>query len=70
MKHFDKNRVIHTVLGIGVFTVAMVLLAPILLIFTESKDGSITIWNFVGIAYLLTVVWLAERWNKYHKSNG
>ena len=30
----------------------VVLAAPCLLTFSEDQDGSITIWNFVGLAWL------------------
>lgn len=32
--------------------VAVVLCAPVLLLFTESKDGGVTVWNYVGLLYL------------------
>lgn len=30
--------------------------APVLLIFSTGKDGQHTVWNFVGIAYLLLLI--------------
>ena len=68
MSKINKIKVWHALISVAVIIVVMVLLSPILLIFTESKDGSITIWNFVGIAYLLMVVWLGGRVNKYYKA--
>lgn len=68
MSKINKIKVWHALISVAVIIVVMVLLSPILLIFTESKDGSITIWNFVGIAYLLMVVWLGDRVNKYYKA--
>lgn len=40
-----------------IYLFVLVLFAPVLLIITEGPDGVITIWNFVGIAYLLA--WVA-----------
>lgn len=68
MAKFSKVRLLHALISVAIMAVVLVLLSPILLIFTESKEGSITIWNFVGIAYLLLIVWLAEKANKYYKA--
>ena len=40
-----------------IYLIVLVLFAPVLLIITEGPDGGITIWNFVGIAYLMA--WVA-----------
>lgn len=40
-----------------IYLFVLVLFAPVLLIITEGPDSGITIWNFVGIAYLLA--WVA-----------
>ena len=40
-----------------IYLLVVVLFTPVLLIITEGPDGGITIWNFVGIAYLLA--WVA-----------
>lgn len=40
-----------------IYLFVLVLFAPVLLIITEGPDGGITIWNYVGIAYLLA--WVA-----------
>lgn len=66
MAKISKIKVLHALISVAVMVVIMVLLSPILLIFTESKDGSITIWNFVGIAYLLMVVGLAYKVNEHY----
>ena len=58
MKQIDFDKVLCTLAIIGLFIVMMIVLSPCLLIFTESKDGGITIWNFVGIAYMLGIVWI------------
>lgn len=68
MAKFSKVKLLHALISVAIMAVVLVLLSPILLIFTESKEGCITIWNFVGIGYLLLIMWLAERVNKYYKS--
>ena len=40
-----------------IYFFVLVLFAPVLLIINEGPDGGITIWNFVGIAYLMA--WVA-----------
>lgn len=40
-----------------IYLFVLVLFAPVLLIVSEGPDGGITIWNFVGITYLLA--WVA-----------
>lgn len=58
MKQIDFDKVLVIIFAIAAWLVVMILLSPCLLIFTEGKDGGITIWNFVGIAYLLGVIWI------------
>lgn len=70
MKQIDFNKVLGIILAIGAWLIVMILLSPCLLIFTESKDGSITIWNFVGIAYLLGVVGIISYTINRHNGNG
>ena len=41
-----------------IYLLVVVLFAPVLLIINEGPDGGITIWNFVGIAYLMA--WVAD----------
>ena len=65
--YFSKIRILHTMITIAVGIVVVVLLSPTLLIFSEGKDGSITIWNFVGIGHLLLIVWLAGKVNGHFK---
>ena len=47
----------------AVIFAAMLVFSPCLLIFTESRGGDITVWNFVGLAYLLLLVWICKRTN-------
>ena len=50
------SKVIEFVLISGIFAVLFILCLPTLLIFSEGHDGGITVWNFVGIAWLLMLV--------------
>lgn len=68
MKKF--NSVLGTIIAIAAWLVVMILLSPCLLIFSEGKDGGITIWNFVGIAYLLGVIGIVSYAVKKHNNNG
>lgn len=66
MKKFNKAHLIHILLSLGVMATVMILLSPILLIFTEGRDGSITVWNFVGIAYLLGIICIIGYTRKHY----
>lgn len=70
MKQFDFNSVLRIIIAIAAWLVVMILLSPCLLIFTEGKDGGITVWNFVGIAYLLGVIGIVGYSIKKHKDDG
>lgn len=70
MKQFDFNSVLRIIIAIAAWLVVMILLSPCLLIFTEGKDGGITVWNFVGIAYLLGVIGIVGYAIKKHKDDG
>lgn len=69
MKQIDTNKVLGIIIAIAAWLVVMILLSPCLLIFTEGKDGGITVWNFVGIAYLLGVIGIVGYAIKQHKTN-
>ena len=69
MKQIDITKVLRTLLAVAVLFVAMIPLSPCLLVFTEGKDGGITIWNFVGIAYILGVIAIIWFINKRHQDN-
>lgn len=61
MKNGDHmGKVIEFVLTAGVFAVLFIICLPTLLIFSEGHDGGITVWNFVGIAWLLILVKIAH----------
>lgn len=66
MKKFNKAHLIHILLSLGVMATVMILMSPILLIFTEGRDGSITVWNFVGIAYLLGIICIIGYTRKHY----
>ena len=54
------SNVIEFVLTAGFFAVLFIICLPTLLIFSEGHDGEITVWNFVGIAWLLILVKIAH----------
>lgn len=41
--------------------ISIIAIAPCMLILTEGEDGSITIWNFVGLAYLIVLCWAVDK---------
>ena len=69
MKQIDITKVLRTLLAVAVMLVAMILLSPCLLVFTEGKDGGITVWNFVGIAYIIGVIAIVWLINKKHQDH-
>ena len=69
MKQIDTNKVLGIIIAIAAWLVVMILFSPCLLIFTEGKDGGITVWNFVGIAYLLGVIGIVGYAIKQTKTN-
>ena len=69
MKQIDITKVLRTLLAVAVLLVAMILLSPCLLVFTEGKDGGITVWNFVGIAYILGVIAVIWYMNKRYQDH-
>lgn len=42
-----------TVFNVIAWIIMIVVVSPIALIFTCGEHGGITVWNFVGLAYLL-----------------
>ena len=70
MKQIDFNSVLGMIIAIAAWLVVMILLSPCLLIFTEGRDGGITIWNFVGIAYMLGVIGIVGYAIKRHNNHG
>ena len=68
-KNFSKTKVLYALISLAIIAVVVILLSPILLIFTEGRDGSVTPWNFVGIAYLLLVFWVSTKVNKHYKNS-
>ena len=41
--------------------VLMAICAPCLLIFSEGKDGNVTIWNFVGFAWCVGIYYFIRK---------
>ena len=50
-----------------IYLLVVVLFTPVLFIITEGPDGGITIWNFVGIAYLLAWVAVISYYDRRRK---
>jgi len=63
------TKICNWLLAAAAMFVMMIILSPCLLIFTEGKDGGITVFNFIGIAYLLGIIWLAWYVNKRHNAH-
>lgn len=38
----------------------ILIISPCFLIFTESTEGNLTVWNLVGLAYLCALVWVCK----------
>lgn len=55
------GKVVNFVMTAGVFAMLFILCLPVLLIFSEGSDGGITVWNFVGIAWLLVLVAIGHK---------
>jgi len=60
----------HLLVMILVFMILALLGAPLFLIFSEGPDGTITVWNFVGIAYALVLIYLIKRWIDWIERKG
>lgn len=63
------GKVVNFVMTAGIFAMLFILCLPVLLIFSEGQDGGITVWNFVGIAWLLVLVGIGSKVFK-KQSNG
>ena len=57
----DVKKIMKRTLMAGAFCLLFILCLPTLLIFSEGHDGSITIWNFVGIGWLLGIVYVFNK---------
>lgn len=53
-----------TVRLIAKWAVCVLLVSPVLLLFTEGADGAPTVWNYVGLAYLGAWTFWAYRRSK------
>lgn len=59
-----KNKLITFILYATLYLIAFVFVLPTFLIFTQSSDGAITVWNFVGILWLLMLCWIVGKVSK------
>lgn len=59
-----KNKLIQFVLYATMYLIAFLFALPTFLIFTKGKDDSITVWNFVGILWLLMLCWIVGKISK------
>ena len=59
-----KNKLIQFVLYATMYLIAFLFTLPTLLIFSKGKDDSITVWNFVGILWLLMLCWIVGKISK------
>ena len=52
----------------GIWTAAvmavLVICSPVLLIFSTGNDGELTIWNFVGMAWLVMLILVGKTVNR------
>lgn len=59
-----KNKLIKFVLYATLYLIAFAFVLPTLLIFTKGNNDSITVWNFVGILWLLMLSWIVGKISK------
>ena len=62
------TKIVYGSLWVAMVLALMVLVSPVLLIFSTGKDGEMTIWNLVGIVWLFLLVcvfnYADKRWIK------
>ena len=62
------TKIVYGSLWVAMVLALMVLVSPVLLIFSTGQDGEMTIWNLVGIVWLLLLVcvfnYADKRWIK------
>ena len=62
------TKIVYGSLWFAMVLALMVLVSPVLLIFSTGEDGEMTIWNLVGIVWLLLLVcvfnYADKRWIK------
>lgn len=59
-----KNKIIKFILYATLYLIALAFVLPTLLIFTKGNNDSITVWNFVGILWLLMLSWIVGKISK------
>lgn len=50
------KKLIYGSLLFVMYAALMVLVSPVILIFSKGEDGELTIWNFVGMAWLVMLI--------------
>ena len=62
------KKLIYGSLLFAMLAALMVLVSPVILIFSKGEDGELTIWNLVGLVWLCLLVFLCnfadQRWIK------
>ena len=59
-----KNKLLKFILYATLYLIALAFVLPTLLIFTKGNNDSITVWNFVGILWLLMLSWIVGKISK------
>lgn len=54
------KKLIYGSLMFAMFAALMVLVSPVILIFSKGEDGELTIWNLVGLVWLCLLVFLCN----------
>ena len=62
------EKIVNITAFAALIIAGMIVVAPCLLMFTEGEDGGMTIWNVVGLAYMVGLIMLVKHSNIF--SNG
>ena len=54
------KKLIYGSLMFAMLAALMVLVSPVILIFSKGEDGELTIWNLVGLVWLCLLVFLCN----------
>ena len=55
------KRVISVLQLVAVCAFLVAMCLPCLLILSEGRDGELTVWNFIGLAWAVGLVWAVRR---------
>lgn len=55
----------RTVFNIFAWAVMIIFISPIALVFSCGEDGGVTVWNFVGLAYILVLSYVVKEYVLY-----